>query len=114
MSEKINNTEREYASVEDSLNMRRIPSNETTLISEIPNIIIEENVLTAAGQKTVLRMSFVKSKHFLTFFLRVDFGYSASRNISANPARYFNQKLLNFKKVLCIRCGLSIFCQVCV
>ena len=49
MSEKINDTEREYASVEDSLNMHRIPSNEATLISEIPNIIIEENVLTAAG-----------------------------------------------------------------
>ena len=68
MSEKINDTEREYASVEHSLNMHRIPSNETTLISEIPNIIIEENVLTAAGQKTSFKDEFCEEQAFPYLF----------------------------------------------
>ena len=51
MRENINDTEEEteYASVEDPLNIHRIASNETTLISEIPDIINEENVIIAPG-----------------------------------------------------------------
>ena len=56
MRENINNTEEEtkHASVEDSLNMHRIASNETTLISEIPDIIIEENVIIAPRQGKIV------------------------------------------------------------
>ena len=36
-------------------------------------------------------MNFVKSKHF-----RILFGYNAPRDIPISPARYFNQRLLNF------------------
>ena len=39
MSENRNDTETEYASVEDHLKMHRAASNETTLVSEIPNIL---------------------------------------------------------------------------
>ena len=49
-SENRNDTKTECASVEDPLNMHRTASNETTLVSEIPNIINEENVLIAPGQ----------------------------------------------------------------
>ena len=45
-----NASEAEYASVEDPLNMHRTATNKTTLISEIPNIIDEENVIIAPGQ----------------------------------------------------------------
>lgn len=39
MSESINDTETAYASVKDPLNMHRTASNQTTLLSEIPNVI---------------------------------------------------------------------------
>ena len=40
VSESINDrSETEFSSVEDSLSMHRTASNETTVISEIPNII---------------------------------------------------------------------------
>ena len=54
-SENRNDTETECDSVEDALNMHRTALNETTLVSEIPNIINKENVLIAPGQgkKTV-------------------------------------------------------------
>ena len=45
-----NEIEAEYASVEDPLNMHRTAANGTTLISEIPNTINEENVITELVQ----------------------------------------------------------------
>ena len=42
--------ETEYASVEDHLSMHRTASNETTLVSEFPNITNEKNVIIASGQ----------------------------------------------------------------
>ena len=49
MSENINDTEIEYASVEVPLNIHKSAANETTLFSEIPNIINEENIIIAPG-----------------------------------------------------------------
>ena len=51
MNESTNNSETGYGLVEDPLSMHRSVSNETTLISEIPNIVAEENVIIAPGQK---------------------------------------------------------------
>ena len=42
--------ETEYSSVKDPLSMRRTGSNETALISEIPHIINDENVVIAPWQ----------------------------------------------------------------
>ena len=42
-------SETEFASVEDSLNMHRATSNETTLVSEIPNKISDGNIIIAPG-----------------------------------------------------------------
>ena len=52
MRENINHIESrtEYASVEGPLNMHRTSSNKTTLISEIPNVINNQNVIIAPGQ----------------------------------------------------------------
>ena len=82
MSESINDTETECVSVKDVINIYRTASNETTLVSEIINIINEEYVTTAPGQgkKTVLILSdklrkdkaAFKAQHFLIFFLRVN------------------------------------------
>ena len=41
---------KQFASVEDPLNMHRTISNKTTLVSEIQNIINDENVIIVAGQ----------------------------------------------------------------
>lgn len=49
MTENLNDTRSntEFASVEDPLNMHETASNEITLVSEISNIIDEENVIIA-------------------------------------------------------------------
>ena len=52
MTENINDrSETEFASVEDPLNMHRTKSNEKTVVSQMPNIINEENVITAPEQR---------------------------------------------------------------
>ena len=60
---EVNDTENliEHASVEDLLNMHRAASNKTTLISENPNIINEENVIVAPGQRK-LPVSILRDK----------------------------------------------------
>ena len=51
MTENINDrSETEFALLEDPPNMQRTASNETTVVSEIPNMINEENVIIATGQ----------------------------------------------------------------
>ena len=51
MTKNVNDTRSrtEFASFEDPLNMHRTASNETTFVSEIPNIIDEKNVIIALG-----------------------------------------------------------------
>ena len=52
ITENINDrSETEFASVEDPLILHRTASNETTLVSEIPNIINDKNVIIAPGQR---------------------------------------------------------------
>lgn len=51
VSESRNDTETEYVSVEDLLNLLRTVSNIRNLISEIQNINNEENVIIALGQR---------------------------------------------------------------
>ena len=76
MSENRNDTETDYASVKDPLNMHRTASNETTLFSEIPNITnVEKFIIAPREGKKQFQFSvinFMKSKHFFLFFLRVN------------------------------------------
>ena len=48
----------EFASVEDSLNMHRTASKEITLVSEISNIIDEENVIICTTERTNTSFNF--------------------------------------------------------
>ena len=98
MTENINDrNETEFASVEDTLNMHRTALNETTLVSQIPKLVIEENAIIASRQaKTVssLNDEFCEQKEFP----KGKFGYKAPRDIPISPAPYFNQRLLNFNQ----------------
>ena len=51
MSRNMIDTEIEYASVEDSLNIHRPASNETTLVSEILNIIMSQMLSFHQGKE---------------------------------------------------------------
>ena len=99
-----NTSEAEYASVEYILNMHRTATNETTLISEILNIINEENVIIAPGQgKTpvsILGDEFCQAQAFPYLLPKGKFGYSVPQDIPISPAQYFNQRLLNFNLYL--------------
>ena len=52
-----NRSETEFNSVEDPLNMHRTVLNQTILVSEIPNIINQENGITAPGQAFSISVS---------------------------------------------------------
>ena len=82
-----NASEAEYVSVEDPLNMHRTATNETTLISEIANIINEKN---APGQgKTpvsILGDEFCEEQAFPYLLPKCKFGYNVPRNIQISPA----------------------------
>ena len=103
MTENINynRSETEFTSVEDPLNMYRTASNETTLVSEIPNIINDENVIIAPAQgKTpvsILKDEFCEEQAFPHLLPKGKFGY-VPRDIPISPGRYFNQRSLNFNQ----------------
>ena len=101
MSESTNDTETEYASVEDSLNMHRIALNETTLVSEIPSIINEENdIITPREGKipvSVLGDELCEEQKFTYGLHKGKFGYNAPGDIPMSSAWYFNQ-MFNFNQ----------------
>ena len=104
MTENMNDTrtETKFASVEDTLNMHRTASNETTLVSEIPNIINEENVIIAPGQGkipvSILIDKFCEEQAFSYLLLIGKFGFNAPRNIPVS--QFFNQRLLVLISIL--------------
>ena len=82
MSENTNGRrETEFISVEDPLNMHRTTSNETTLVSEIPNIINDENALTKTGQGkerlSILSNEFCENQAFPYLLRKGKFSYNA-------------------------------------
>ena len=85
-----NANEAESVSAEDPLNMHRTATNETTLISEIPNIINEKNVIIAPGQgKTpvsILGDEFCEEQAFPYLLPKCKFGYNVPRNIPISSA----------------------------
>ena len=87
-------TETEYGSVEDPLSKHRTGSNETALVSEIPNITNDENVIIAPRQGkdpvSILSDEFCEEQAFLYLLAKRKFGYKAPRDILISPARSFN------------------------
>ena len=71
-------------------------------MSEIPNVIDEENVIIVPGQgKTPvsnLNDKFCEEQAFPHLLRIGKFGFNAPRNIPISAARYFNQRLLNFNQ----------------
>ena len=91
MTENVNydRSETEFASFEDPLNMYRIASNETTLVSEIPNMINEENVIIAPEQGkipvSILRDKFCEHQAFPHLLPKSKFSYNVPRDIPLSP-----------------------------
>ena len=107
VAEQIISNETEYDLVEDSLIMHRTGSNETALVSEIPYIINDENVIMTPRQKkkkkkkktvSILSDEFCEEQAFPYLLPKGKFGYKVPRDIPISPARYFNQRLLNFNQ----------------
>ena len=77
-------------------------SNDTVLVSEIPCIINDENVVIAARQReqpvSILSDEFFEGQAFPYLLPKGIFGYKAPRYIPISPAGYFNQRLLNFNQ----------------
>ena len=71
--------------------MHRTASNETTLISEIPNIINEEKITIAPGQRkkpvSILSDEFCEEQAFPYLLPTGKFGSNAPQDIQASPAR---------------------------
>ena len=95
---------KQYGSVEDPLNKHRTGSNETALVSEIPNIINDENIIIVPGQGknpvSILSDQFYEEQAFPYLLSKGKFGYKAPRDIPISPAQYFNQSLLNCNQCL--------------
>ena len=77
-------SEPEFALVEDLLHIHRTVSNKTTLVSVIPNIILEENFIIAPGQRkktvSVLCDGFYEEQAFSYHLPNGKFGYNVPRN----------------------------------
>ena len=99
--ENINESETEYALVEDLLNIHRTASNETTLFFNIPNTANNENIIIAPGQgKTpvfVLTDEFCKEQAFPYPLPTSKIDCNAPRDIPS-PAQYLNQRWLKFNQ----------------
>ena len=120
MNDHVNDprTKTEFASVEEPLNMHRTASNETTLVSEIPSITDEENILIAPGQgKTpvsILNDGFFEEQVFPSLHPKGKFGFNAPRNTSISSAWYFKQRLRNLKQYFASDADYIFFCQDCI
>lgn len=76
--QKKNFTGIKHGFVEDHLGMHRTPSNET-LISEIPNMITERNVVIAAMQEQKKKKTqLFEEQAFSYLLLKSKFGYNIS------------------------------------
>ena len=86
-------TLKEYASVEDTLNIHKAVSSETTIVSGIPDIINEKIVITKPTQRkktvSILNYEFCQEQASSYLLPRGKFGYKAPRDIPA--AQDFNQ-----------------------
>ena len=103
ITENINDRiETSFVSIEDPRNMHRTASHETTLVSEIPNIINVGNVIIAPrqGKKSVSISSneFCEEQAFPYLLPKGKFRYNASQDIPIKSDRYINQWLLNFNQ----------------
>ena len=86
---------------ESPLDIFRIASNETTLISNFPNANSEESIIsiaTGAGQKpmSVFNDDYCEELAHPHLFPNGEFGCKVERDIPLSPSKYFNQHFLNY------------------
>ena len=86
---------------EDPLDEHRVGANESSLISIVPHQINENDITLAPGEgKSPISMltdeNCEEPSSFPHLFPSGKFGYKTDRNIKLTPARYFNQRLLNY------------------
>ena len=78
---KVISNETEYGSVEDPLSMHRTGSNEASLVSKIPSMINDENVIIAPAQGkkpvSILNDEFCEDQAFPYLLPTGKFGYKA-------------------------------------
>ena len=88
--------------LDDPLNLHRVAASETTLISEIPSILGEDNITIAPGHgKTplsILHDDYCEELAFPYLFPTGKFGYKVKWEVPLSPVKYFNQWLLNFEQ----------------
>ena len=112
--EDVENNENDYQSdfsqleeTEDPLDEHRVGANESSLISIVPHQINENDITLAPGEgKSPISMLTDENCEELSFphlFPSGKFGYKTDRNIKLTPARYFNQRLLNYTQEVCLR-----------
>ena len=91
---KIISNETEYGSVEDPLSIYKTATNATALVSEMPYIINDENVIIAPGQGerlvSLLSDKFCEEQASPHLLPKGKFGCKALRDIPISPARYFS------------------------
>ena len=103
MSRNMIDTEIEYASVEDSLNIHRPASNDNSRFWDT-KYNYESNVIISPGQGKIqiliLNNKFceVQTFPYLRPTGKFDYNSNAPEDISTSPAWQFNQRLLNFNQ----------------
>ena len=89
-----------FESVDDPLDGHKAAGYEITLVTEIPRIIEDDNVIMAPGQgKTpvlILNDDSCEELAFPYLFPTGRFGYKGKREVSLYPVKFFNQRLFNF------------------
>ena len=98
--------------------MHRSASNETTLVSEIPNIMEEKNIIIARGQRktlvSILSDKFCEGQAFRHLLPKGEFGFNVPRNIPVSAARYFNQRLFIFNQYFTSDADYIFFPGLCM
>ena len=95
--------------------MHRSASNEIVLVSEMPVIIDKESVTVAPGQgKTpisLLNNGLCEELAFPNLLGGGKFGYNVPWDVPVSPARYFNQKFLNFNQTFASNSDYTFFAR---
>ena len=84
----------------DTFHNHCFSSNETALISGVPNTVENENLIIVPGQGidliSVFNDKFGKELAFSYLFPNGKFGYKGERDIPISPVKYFSQRLSNY------------------
>lgn len=82
---------------DDHLNSFRTPASKTILISEIPNILVDnKNPGEGKTPFSLINDDHCEELAHPYLFPTGKFGFKAEREVKLSPSKYFNQRLLNY------------------